>query len=79
MQGDSKNARRKARRYSTPVCPSAIGERAAWRELAEGSGRITIGGFGSGTCPDGTAWQRKQAARRAGIAWTCGVNIEMGG
>ena len=37
---DSKNARRKARRYSTPVCPSAIGERAAWRELAEGSGRM---------------------------------------
>ena len=79
MQGDSKNARRKARRYSPAPAPvGGLGERAVWRELTEGSGVAVIDGRAV-RCQDGTAFERKRAARRAGIAWRCGVNVEMGG
>ena len=75
MQTPSKNAIRKARRYGPDPAPYAVGENRAYNELTEGSGVVSVAGFGVIRCRDGSAWERKRAARAAGVPWRCGVNV----
>jgi hypothetical protein len=75
--GISKNAARRARRYGPdPAAVGGLGERAAWRELAEGSGVLRIAGLGQVVrAAGGTAAGARRACRAAGLAWRAGVRV----
>ena len=79
QSGESKSARRKARRYGAHAdALGGFGERAAWAELAHGSGVVRISGFGEVRAADGSAYARRMAFQRAGVPWRCGCVVEVG-
>ena len=68
----SKNKQRKQRRYGPKPPVYALGENRIFQELREGSGVVTIGGFGVIRSKE-TATMRKRETIAAGKRWTAGA------